>query len=993
MPGKVTLIVTAGPIQGTRFDFTQHDTLLFGRAPDCHARLAASDTSASRHHFLLEANPPAVRLRDLGSLNGTHVNGERHGGRARHETPEEGGRRAHAEVDLRDGDRIRVGATIFTVGIEAPAACCDCGRPIEEGERAAAAWIAGTFLCIDCRRRTGTGGRTDAPVRPSPGSCGSRPAATTDGRAGSIGDYEVGPLLGKGGMGAVYRARRRTDGREIALKLLLPKVAVSAETRANLLREIEVTLRLRHPNIVEMVGCGVDGDGFYFAMEYCPGGSIEARVGTEGALPLGVAAPLALQALEGLAFAHGAGFVHRDVKPDNILIAADGSAKLTDFGLAKSFEQAGVSGLTATGAVAGTLSFMPREQITSFRQLRPASDVWSMGATIYYMLTKEYTRDFRGKKDPHRGDPERPHRPAARARAPRATGRLRGDRSRDRRRSQGTVSHRRRAPGRPARGARLMAAGMTIVCPSCGARSDGAPAHLVGRSVRCPRCSSRFKVEAPGPGPTVPESAEPVPTSFEGEAAVPGSTTSASGRFTRERLTEWQLGDVLLDLYEVLGLLGEGGMGRVYRVRHRGWDMDLAAKVPRLAVLDLDGGADLFEREAETWVNLGLHPHTVTCFYVRRLQGVPVVFAEFVDGGSMHDRIRSRKLSRLDDMLDVAIQVAWGLHYAHEQGLVHLDVKPANVMITNDGLAKVTDFGLARARRRPRISRAGPILPARDGDTLNVDGAGGGTPAYMSPEQAGGHALTRRSDLWSWALSILEMFAGHRTWEWGVTGPDALEEHLVSQAPPGVAEMPDRVIDLLRRCFREDPEERPHTLLDAAGTMRDAYEAATGRLYPRREPRTGQRTPDGLNNRAVSLLDLGRDTEAAALWKAALEAEPQHVEATYNESLTGWTTGRIDDEEMLRRMGEARATHAGVPGSTTWRAGCTWRSAIRSAPSPASKRRCASVSPRPTWTATSGWPSWWRPPAATRRAPRSSSSGCWGRARPKPWTSSATCWP
>jgi WD40 repeat protein/serine/threonine protein kinase len=456
---------------------------------------------------------------------------------------------------------------------------------------------------------------------------------------------------------------------------------------------------------------------------------------------------------------------------------------------------------------------------------------------------------------------------------------------------------------------------MTIVCPSCGARTDGAPAHLVGRSVRCPRCSSTFKVEGPAaPVPTVPEAVEPLPTSFErGEADVPIPATSASGRFTRERLTEWQVGDVLLDLYEVLGLLGEGGMGRVYRVRHRGWDMDLAAKVPRLAVLDLEGGADLFEREAETWVNLGLHPHTVTCFYVRRLQGLPVVFAEFVDGGSMHDRIRSRKLSGLEDMLDVAIQFAWGLHYAHEQGLVHLDVKPANVMITNDGLAKVTDFGLARARRRPPITLAGPLPPARDGDTLNVDGAGGGTPAYMSPEQAGGHALTRRSDLWSWALSVLEMFAGHRTWEWGVTGPDALEEHLVTQGPPGIAEMPDRVIDLLRRCFRENPEERPHSLLDAAGAMRDAYEAATGRPYLRREPRTGQRTPDGLNNRAVSLLDLGRDAEAGSLWKAALEAQPQHVEATYNQSLTGWTSGRLDDEEMLRRMGEARTTHAGVP--------------------------------------------------------------------------------
>jgi hypothetical protein len=237
-----------------------------------------------------------VRLRDLGSLNGTHVNGARHGGRARNETPEEGGQSAHAEVDLRDGDRIRVGATIITVGIEAPAACCDCGRPIGEGEREAAAWIAGTFLCDECRLRSGASGHAAASVRPLAKARAPRAAVTAEGRAGgSFGDYEVGPLLGKGGMGAVYRARRKSDGREVALKLLLPKVVVSPETRANLLREIEVTRRLRHANIVEMIECGEDGEGFYFALEYCPGGSVEARVQLEGGLPLGIAAPFALQ--------------------------------------------------------------------------------------------------------------------------------------------------------------------------------------------------------------------------------------------------------------------------------------------------------------------------------------------------------------------------------------------------------------------------------------------------------------------------------------------------------------------------------------------------------------------------------------------------------------------------------------------------------------------------------------------------------------------------
>ena len=355
MPGRVTLLVTAGPIQGRRFEFTQHDTFLFGRSPDCHAQLSPRDTSASRHHFLLEVNPPAARLRDLGSLNGTHVNGTRHGGRARDETPEQASQRVQTEVDLRDGDRIRVGATILALAIVGP------------------------------------------PTGPPPPS--AFPAVES--RTGCVvGDYEVGPLLGKGGMGAVYRARRRSDGLDVALKLMRPRIGADPEARSHLLREAEVMRRLRHPNIVELLDSGEDGGGFFWAMEYCPRGSVLARIRLEGALPLEVAGPLALQALEGLAFAHAAGFVHRDIKPDNLLLGPDGVAKLTDFGLAKSFEQAGLSGMTATGASAGTLSFMPREQITSFRQLRPASDVWSMGATLYYMLTRQYTRDFAGRKDP-----------------------------------------------------------------------------------------------------------------------------------------------------------------------------------------------------------------------------------------------------------------------------------------------------------------------------------------------------------------------------------------------------------------------------------------------------------------------------------------------------------------------------------------------------------------------------------------------------------------
>jgi hypothetical protein len=404
MPGTVTLVVTSGPIRGQRFDFPCHDTFLFGRAPDCHARLAASDTSASRHHFLLEVNPPLARLRDLGSLNGTHVNGVRHGSRRGTESPEEAAARDGAEIDLRDGDEIRVGVTVIRVEVSAPPSCSDCGRPILATERTRCGWVGGAYLCEACRRGTltgrGPGGDASPLARPA-----AAPQVEDGGNApgSTVGPYAIERLLGKGGMGAVYLARRLggEPSPPVALKVMLPRMVVDEGAQEIFIREIEITRALRHPNIVGLLDFGKHQGRFYFALEYCAGGSAEQlrrRLG--GRVPLPSTLHIAMGALEGLAAAHEAGFVHRDLKPDNVLLGEDGAARLADFGLAKSFQQAGLSGMTATGTVAGTLQFMPREQLTSYRQARPTTDVWSMAATLYYLLTGQYARDFAAHSDP-----------------------------------------------------------------------------------------------------------------------------------------------------------------------------------------------------------------------------------------------------------------------------------------------------------------------------------------------------------------------------------------------------------------------------------------------------------------------------------------------------------------------------------------------------------------------------------------------------------------
>src|SRR5262249_18449513 len=126
----------------------------------------------------------------------------------------------------------------------------------------------------------------------------------------------------------------------------------------------------------------------------------------------------------------------------------------------------------------------------------------------------------------------------------------------------------------------------------------------------------------------------------------------------------------------------------------------------------------------------------------------------------------------------------------------------------------------------------------------------------------------------------------------------------------GPPPIPEAVAELLARCFRERPEDRPHDLAEVAAALRDAWETVAARPYPRREPKGGPGSAHALHDRAVSPLDLGRTGQAAALWRRALEAEAHHVEATYNAGPTAWVEARLNDHEFLRRMDDACVSHA-----------------------------------------------------------------------------------
>ena len=294
--------------------------------------------------------------------------------------------------------------------------------------------------------------------------------------------------------------------------------------------------------------------------------------------------------------------------------------------------------------------------------------------------------------------------------------------------------------------------------------------------------------------------------------------------------------------YRILGKLGEGGMGEVYRAHDTKLKRDVALKVlPDSFASDPDRLAR-FTREAQTLASLN-HPNIAHIHGLEESGGVTAIVMELVEGDDLSQRI-ARGAMPLDEALPIATQIADALEAAHEQGIIHRDLKPANIKVRPDGTVKVLDFGLAKA---PVPEGAGATADAMNSPTITTpampfDWRSGhpeqrrgvtqagmilGTAAYMAPEQAKGKAVDKRADIWAFGVVLFEMLTGQRAFD----GEDITEVlGAVVRLEPNFdalpADVPARVRRVLQLCLRKDLRQRAQAMGDVRLALEGAFETA-----------------------------------------------------------------------------------------------------------------------------------------------------------------------
>jgi serine/threonine-protein kinase len=287
--------------------------------------------------------------------------------------------------------------------------------------------------------------------------------------------------------------------------------------------------------------------------------------------------------------------------------------------------------------------------------------------------------------------------------------------------------------------------------------------------------------------------------------------------------------------YTILEFVGAGGMGEVYRARDAKLNRDVALKVRRAAfTLDSDRLAR-FKREAQMLAALN-HPNVAAIYGLEDSDAGQALVLELVEGATLAGRIAKGRIP-INEALSIGKQIAQGLEAAHERGIIHSDLKPANIKLRPDGTVKILDFGLAKALGSVEAASLAPDADIPTSSQISRDGMIFGTAAYMSPEQARGEALNKRIDIWAFGCVLYEALTGRRAFRGDAA--DEARTAVLNQDPDWNAlpvETPASVVRLLHKCLEKDPGRRLHDIADARIEIEDASVPAPVAVHKRHRP-------------------------------------------------------------------------------------------------------------------------------------------------------------
>lgn len=611
--------------------------------------------------------------------------------------------------------------------------------------------------------------------------------------------YELTDTLWRTSESVVYKARQKATGKFVTVKslLVLPMEMQGIgldKVTARFLREIRLLSKLESPYILRLIDAGLDLAGLpYLVTEFVEGELLHHKLEEEGPLSPQLAHLIASQVLEALVEAHDLGIIHRDLKPENIILASRKgrtTARLLGFdiaGVEKESRGPEHQKITVMGERRGTLGYMAPELMQFFADPHPPSDIYAVGLILYECLTGK--RAFSG--------------------------------------TAGQITN----------------------------EQMGGPLELPAVLTETPfakiiaKACKRVAAERYSSAADMLDALEATPRrKLTAEPLTPGASALNDSHHIP-----------LDEQYELLEEIGRGGFGVVYKARQRATGQLVAIK----KMLDDPGASSdshranvLKEFETRFWREVKLigqlrSPYTVRLIGAGFDERRPYMVLEFIDGITLDDLLEEKGLLQTDTIRRVFGQVLEALTEAHERGIVHRDMKPANIMLTGTGdriTAKVLDFGLAgivedyTGEAHQKVSRFGQAR---------------GTPSYIAPEQLINFANARvESDIYSLGLILFECILGHKAVD-GETGPVICQKQLTQPV-----EIPTLLNDagyglLVDQACQKNPDKRFLT----ADAMRQALLAI--------DEMKASKTLDksGLYKRSTSSKEATRDDKSNVLWQ------------------------------------------------------------------------------------------------------------------------------